>query len=99
MNDSINRGDEHFVPTIDCLLKHLGDHTRTNGFTTFPDGKVAADIEGDWLVQTHRDTGVVTGHDHFGSSGQLRFAGHIRRPKKNCGLYPLKNGVCRPPSD
>ena len=39
----------------------------------FPDGEVAADVEGHRLVQADDDGGVVAGHDHLDSVRQTAF--------------------------
>src|SRR6056297_494609 len=48
------------------LFNDLGDHTRTDGPTTFANSEANAVVHRDRLVQFHGDLHVVTRHAHFG---------------------------------
>src|SRR5205085_6347946 len=61
------------------LLGDAGDLAGAHGATTLADGELQALLHGDRLDQVDLHGGVVAGHDHLDTLGQVHDTGHVRR--------------------
>src|SRR3954468_20427842 len=67
------------TPARRLLLNYLGHHPGADGPSTLANGEAEALIHGDRLDQLDRHLDVVARHDHLGSLGEVRDAGHVGR--------------------
>src|SRR3990170_1280 len=80
------------------LFQDLCDHTGANGQATFADGKLRPLLQRHRHDQLHFQVYIVARHHHLDPFRQLDRPRHVHRSDVNCGRYPLKNALCRPPS-